>query len=314
MRKVFLYLFTAIIYITPTYLLANDSLLKISYPKDNTLQRETTLNTIINISSKSIDEIKVISAFGESKINVIDSKVIYCKNVRLRLGENSIIVRAYKNKVKVDEQTTRVYVKSEIYYEYKFPPKKYKQNFFHNDANEVKCVKCHDMSVNETEGVPFMDVNESNCYECHSNITNEKYAHAPAVNWLCTSCHNGKPGSDNIQSKGLSKHIAPEPVNQECFRCHQKNLKLWNSYKYRHAPLDSGRCNKCHNPHSSPYKMFVRKPVDQICLGCHKDKHIKAQVVKNSECAGTSIGKKCIECHSPHASDRPFFLKSKKTK
>ena len=311
MRKIFLYILISLNFIIPLNISANDSLLKISYPKDNSLHRETTLNVILEVDSKAIDKIKIISSLSSKLMDVNSSKIIYCKNVTLKLGENSIVVRAYKDNEMVSQEVSRVYITSAIHYEFKFPPKEYKQNFFHNDTNEDRCSKCHDMSVNEEPGVAFLDINESNCYQCHSNITNEKYAHAPAINWMCTSCHDGKVGSDNKESEGLSKHIAAEPVNRECLRCHQKNLKLWSSYKYKHEPLDSGRCNKCHNPHSSPYNMFVRKPVDQICLGCHKDKHIKAQILKNSECSGTSTGQKCIECHSPHASNKAFFLKNK---
>ena len=219
------------------------------------------------------------------------------------------MLRSYKDDVMVDEQVRHVFVTSQLYNEYRYPPKKYIQNFFHTNANEAKCSKCHDMSVNEEDGIAFMDVTESNCYQCHNKLTKEKYAHAPTVNWMCTSCHSGKVGSDNEKNKRRSKYIAPEPVNESCFKCHQKNLKLWDSYRYRHEPLDSGRCNKCHNPHSSPYSMFVRKPVDQICLGCHADKHIKAQRDKDSACAGTSKAKRCIECHTPHASNRAYFLR-----
>jgi predicted CXXCH cytochrome family protein len=157
------------------------------------------------------------------------------------------------------------------------------------------------MKANETKGVAFMDVKKSNCYLCHKNIVKEKYAHAPAANWLCISCHD-------LKSVKESKYGTLSPVNQTCFKCHEENQELWNSSKYHHEPLDSGRCNKCHNPHSSPYSMFVRKPVNEICLGCHKGQNTRAMQSKISAC-GASYGRLCIDCHTPHASNQPFFLK-----
>lgn len=301
-----------LIFFIPLSILANESALKLSYPKDNSLLYKTKINLVMNIIPEQIDEIKIFSPLSEIKIKSTNKKSIHCKNISLNLGENSISVRSYKAGKMVDEDVIKVYVTAEIYSEYKFPPKVYTQKFFHNDANEKKCIQCHDMSVNEIKGIAFLNIKDSNCYQCHNHITSMKYAHAPAVNWLCTSCHNGKVGNDNKMYAGLSKYIAPEPVNLACFKCHENNFKLWGSYKYKHEPLDAGRCNKCHNPHSSPYRMFVRKPVNNICLGCHK--HIKANSANNTKCKITENAKNCIECHSPHASNKRFFLKDKKIK
>ncbi len=303
------YILLALLYMISIPLLANEPLVKIAYPYNNSLHNETTVNVVINIDPESIDEIKIVASSDNATIDTVDSKNTYCKSIFLRLGENRIAVRVYKDKKMLDEQISRIYVSSEIYYEFRYPPVKYKQTFFHNDGNEAECAKCHDMTSNEVKGVAFVNVKKSNCYQCHNNITKNKFAHAPAVNWLCTSCHNGKTGSDNAKYAGKSKYIAAQPVNSVCFKCHKDNYKKWNSYRYRHEPLDSGHCNKCHNPHSSPYSMFVRKPVDQICLGCHKDKHIKSKRALKSGCAGTSKEKKCIKCHTPHASSKAFFIR-----
>lgn len=287
---------------------AKEQDLKIVSPKNNKLQYEVSVNIVLDVNTQNINKIKIISPKDRKEITTNADKTTYCKSISLVLGENLININSYKNDLIVDKQTINIYVKSQIHREYRYEPKIYKQTFFHTDKNEAKCSKCHDMSSNEQDGIAFIDITESNCYQCHNTITKEKYAHAPAVNWLCTSCHNGKVGVDNSKYEGLSKYIAPEPVNESCFKCHKDNKKLWNNYRYRHDPLDSGRCNKCHNPHSSPYNNFVRKPVDQICLGCHKDKHIKAQAL-NSKCAGSSKNKRCIVCHAPHASNKAFFLR-----
>ncbi|MEN8147119.1 MAG: cytochrome c3 family protein [Campylobacterota bacterium] len=283
-------------------------------PQDNLLQHEQTLSVIVRVDPERVDAVKVIASTGQQSLDVNRSKAVYCQTILLKLGENRITIRSYKSDALVDEQIRRLYVTSPIHQAYKYPPKIYEKQFFHTDANEAECARCHDMSVNEKEGVAFIDVTESNCYGCHQQLTREKYAHAPAVNWLCTSCHNGEVGSDNAQDKGRSKYLLPEPVNALCFKCHKENRDFWKKARYRHEPLDSGRCNKCHNSHSTPYNMSVRKPSDQICLGCHQDKHVKAQRLKGSACAGASAEKRCVSCHTPHASSKKFFIKEENKK
>ena len=274
---------------------------KILSPKDNSLQNELTLNIVIESKASNFDTLKIVTSKEQISIDTDNTKKIYCKNISLRLGENRISVRFYKNKKIVEEKIRRIYVASQLYHQFKYPPQIYKPTYFHNDKNEKICSTCHDMSVNEVEDIAFIDVTKSNCYTCHKNLTKEKYAHAPAVNWLCTSCHN-------INSKDKSKYTHIEPVSESCLECHLANKETWEDAKYNHEPLDSGHCNKCHNPHSSPYNMFLRKPINQICMGCHKDKHMKAREIKNSTC-GYDKKKLCTSCHTPHASNRPFFLK-----
>ncbi len=276
-------------------------------PQENTLVHELPLSVVLQVDPKAVDTVTILTASAEKRLDVNSSKRFYCKTVMLELGDNTLHIRSYKEGVLRNEQKRHLYVTSPLYSQYKYPPTQYKRQFFHTDRNESLCRSCHDMSVNEKKGIAFIDVKESNCYACHHQLTKEKYAHAPSVNWLCTSCHNGKVGSDNAWQKGRSKFLVSKPVNSLCFGCHKKNAKLWKSYRFRHEPLDSGRCNKCHNSHSSPYKMFVRKPVNSICLGCHKDKRMRVKQ-RDSDCEGTIKGKECVACHSPHASNKQFFL------
>lgn len=282
-------------------------------PQNNLLQHEQTLSVIVRADPERVDAVKIIASTGQQQLDVNSSKAVYCQTILLKLGENRISIRSYKSEILVDEQIRRLYVTSPIHQGYKYPPKVYEKHFFHTDQNEAECASCHDMSVNEKEGVAFIDVTESNCYGCHQQLTRDKYAHAPAVNWLCTSCHNGEVGSDNAQYKGRSKYLVAEPVNALCLKCHKENRDFWKKARYRHEPLDSGRCNKCHNSHSTPYIMSVRKPSDQICLGCHQEKRIKAKR-KGAACAGASVEKRCVSCHTPHASSKKFFMKEENKK
>jgi len=280
---------------------AQGSLVEIITPKEKHLQSEFTLNVVLKIDKKKLDTVE-IGVFPDMKrVDMSGSKSTVCTNVSLSMGENKILVHAYKNGVLIGEESRSVYVSSELYHQFKYPPKEYKKNYFHTDENEKLCSKCHDMSINEVEGIAFVDVTKSNCYGCHKSMNKEKYAHAPSANWLCTGCH--KEGEKNI-----SKYLTKKPVNNSCFECHEENKELWRAAKYMHEPLDNGDCNRCHNPHSSPYGMFIRKEVNEICLGCHKE-HISRIQKSDTGCTMLEESQKCTSCHTPHASNRAFFLK-----
>ncbi len=294
--------------------------IKIIYPKENTLKYESTINVVIE-SLQSADTLIIISPVEEKNIKLQSKKTTYCQNISLRLGQNSVILRSYKDDVMVDEQVRDVFVTSKPYNDQKSLPEKYIQNFFHTKTHEVKCIRCHDMSVNEQEGIAFMDVSESNCYKCHNRITKEKYAHAPSVNWLCRSCHTGKTGQFNKKYAYKSQYLVADPVSQECFKCHDKQKEEWGKKRFRHKPVDSGRCDKCHNSHSSEEVFYLRKPVWELCTECHEDKISGMHVVKTfTNVVHPTHGKKdpsrpgkdlsCISCHDPHASNGPSLLRS----
>lgn len=285
-------------------LFAQNEILEVLTPVENHLQSELSLNIVLKPDKKSVDGIRIITPSEHISLEIDSKKETECKNISLRLGENRIAIQVYKNSVLVDEKIRYVYVFSELYHQFKYPPQKYLKSYFHNNENEKVCSKCHDMSVNEVEDVAFVDVTKSNCYGCHKNINQEKYAHAPSANWLCTSCHKESKG-------GVSKYLAKDRVNESCFECHDENRELWGAAKYRHEPLDSGNCNKCHNPHSSPFEMFIRKEVNEICLGCHKEHDSRVQKNIDAGCAMQDESQKCTSCHTPHASNKPFFLKKK---
>lgn len=279
---------------------AEGKFMQILTPKQNHLQTELTLNIVLEVDKKRVDTIKIRTPLEDISIDIKSKKKTECKNIELRFGENRVDIRAYKESVLVAQEVRDVYVSSELYHQFRYPPKKYSHTYFHNQEGEKLCAKCHDMSVNEVENVAFKDITKSNCYGCHKSINKEKYAHAPSANWLCTSCHKES-------KEDLSKYLTKEPAYASCFECHEESKETWSSAKYRHEPLDYGRCDKCHNPHSSAYPMFIRKEVNLICLECHKDKHIG----QNFACSGANEGDLCTECHTPHASNQPFFLKKR---
>lgn len=290
-------------------------------PPQNHISEEGIVSVVVDVNNTEIDSLKIVTDINESSIIIDLNRSTYCQSIDLTLGESNITVSGYKGETLVKEYVAKVFVVSKVYKDYKYSPEEYKLTHFHNDIKEKVCVKCHDMSINEVEGVAFEDVKDSNCYTCHSLVASKQHAHAPAVNWLCTSCHNADVGAHNLFDKDKSKFIVPDPISSRCFSCHKKMKDKWDKKRFTHEPTDSGRCNKCHNPHSSDQPNHLRMPVWELCTSCHKDKIEGGHVVKTfSKKIHPTHGVKdpsnpgkdlsCISCHNPHVSDSPSLLES----
>jgi predicted CXXCH cytochrome family protein len=297
-------------------------ILKIIHPSEARISEENIISVVIETQNTSLDSMIISNDMNETfHININSSRTHYCKKITLHLGENNISVSGYNGTSLVKQEKRTVFLTSKVDREYRYPPKDYSTNYFHNDGNEKICSKCHDMRINEVPGVAFEDISTSNCYQCHSSITTKKHAHAPAVNWLCTSCHNGKVGIYNQADENKSKYTFPDPIGEVCLSCHKKNKELWATKRFNHEPADSGRCNKCHNSHSENSEFYLRKPAWELCTGCHKDKvdgvHIvktfsrvmhPTHQVKDPSRPGKDLS--CTSCHNPHVSNAPSLLQS----
>jgi predicted CXXCH cytochrome family protein len=112
--------------------------------------------------------------------------------------------------------------------------------------------------------------------------------HPPFAKRQCPECH----------LSGTNKLIAPLP--QLCLRCHKFELE---KRQYVHAPVVSGFCKLCHDPHSSrnPF-LLVIKP-EELCFFCHNPEDI----YRNPTHADREA--LCLTCHNPHADNR-YFLKA----
>ena len=248
------------------------------------------------------------------------NRTIYCSSVSLEKGANRIEVLADSCGGEARRKGVDVYLTSPVDKPFKYPPEGYQKRPLHTEAKEALCSACHDMRVNEEADTAFEDVTESNCYDCHKALTGRAYNHAPAVNWLCTSCHDGQTGLRNDASQGMTKYLVRDPVETLCFACHKKSAQSWKAKSYHHEPAEAGRCNRCHDPHGSEHTRYLRKPVWELCTGCHADKTSGMHVVNTSfvrslhpvrgkpdpSRPGRELS--CISCHNPHASDKRFFL------
>lgn len=283
--------------------------LEILPPVDKKIYHEEHAGITVKIHDRNITSVLLVT---DKNVRYKVELTRECDNVcsqtiKLHPGENSVRAWGYVGEKLAYEAKSELYHVSQVFKGFKDPPLEYKELPFHTDENEKLCSECHDMSSNEQKGIAFVDVSESNCYMCHKAITTDKFAHAPAVNWLCTSCHSGNTGPKNKQFSGKSKFIAPEPVGETCYSCHDKNKAIWGGKVYKHLPVDAGFCTKCHNPHASDNPMFVRELSKSLCLECHGDKRLSPQMRGGSQCLGAEAPT-CLKCHNPHASDHPYFL------
>lgn len=324
-RTLYPFLFFFILVKCAYSLEADDSY--IIWPKKNSIYEEKYLSLVIRKPEKVN---KIVVVLNEDNIfdKNISSKTIKHENIVFfsikleKKGSNKIVVKGFFDKEQIFDEQIEVFLKTVLNKKYRYPPKKFKRIFFHTQKYEKLCNECHDMSVNEIKGVVFHNSEDSNCYECHKFMSSEKYMHAPAANWLCaTSCHTGQVGEFNEKYKGKSKFLYEDPIEPVCLSCHEKFKSRFFSEKYRHEPVDDGRCTKCHNPHGNNDKKFLRYEVWTLCTTCHADKKNQPHVVTTfSKKAHPTRGKKdptdptkeltCVSCHNPHVSNNGFMLKN----
>ncbi len=315
---------------------------RIIQPIENSIHYEDTASIVVQINTQKIKKLEIITYFQVFELDpdeklmygkkpkkkkerfrfrIKSDKGFYCKSIDLRYGKNIIQVLAETTEGKTIKKSVEIYLASPILRAYKYPPPKYKEIFFHKEKNEKVCSQCHDMKVNEKKGVAFEDITKSNCYKCHKKLTERyQYKHAPAKNWLCaTACHTGKTGRLNRRLEGKSRFIWPEPQGDECYRCHKKKRKEWDNKRFHHDPVVAGMCDKCHNPHSSPNRYFLRKPAWYLCTTCHEDKVLRGHVVFTflgrphptkgyKDPSNPDRELSCISCHEAHNSDNNFML------
>ncbi len=284
---------------------AGGNAVEIIRPYNKSIIDVNSVTVVIKIDDHKVDKLKIVSETGDVyEIKVTSSKDVYCKNIILEYGVNTIIVRAYANGKKLFQKMLEIFYRFPPYRGYKYPPGDFKKNYFHTTKSEKLCSRCHKMNSNEKKGIAFENPKESNCYNCHKTIfLGKKYAHAPSVNWVCSSCHNKSRSP-------YTKYPVPKKLNQSCFDCHKKFRKKFFPKKYKHEPVLVGRCNRCHDPHATPNKYFVRLKVKKLCTTCHGDKVITTKK-PGSKCAASSNGS-CTDCHNPHASKRPFFYEPRR--
>lgn len=294
-------------------------------PMEKSLYHEELASVVVALTSPDVTKI-IISAEANQSSEMIRQKGrdTYCKSIRLIPGENTITVMAMGKEGAMGKLSTVIYHDIVTDKAYKYPPEMYTTMNFHLPANEKVCVPCHKMEVNELPGIAFNNPSDSNCFTCHQKLTTRGKGHAPAINWLCTSCHKTAQmiGDEGNKSVGTPKFRLPPLVGDECLSCHKKEREQWAEKNYHHLPFDANQCVRCHNPHSSEHQFHLKAKAWDICTSCHIDKRdgnhfINTFGSKNHPTRGkpdpSRPGKEleCISCHNPHASDTRSLIEGK---
>lgn len=300
------------------------SALQIIRPLTNTILDESEISVVVKVTDPSVTKVSFSDAKGQEVFREIKKgKQVYCQSLKAQMGNNLISVTAYRNTEKADSQAASVYYRAEIFSGFQEAPAGFKKAYFHNDKEEQLCKTCHKMIPGVVQHVVPDNPEDSSCYQCHKNLVTRAKGHAPSVNWMCTECHTGQAGDYGDESIGKSKYIAPDPIMERCFSCHENIKQVWFSRKSEHGPVRDGRCNRCHNPHSSDELFFTRKPIWDLCTTCHSEKATGAHVISSFVRANShpTRGKPdparpgrelvCSGCHDPHGSEGIFLLRSK---
>lgn len=299
--------------------------IKLISPMVESVHHEEYASVVVAFTSSGVEGI-IVSAESNQSATLLREKerLTYCKTISLIPGENTITVTAIRNNTAAEKLSVRIYhdiVSEKIY---KYAPDSFTVKNFHIAENEKGCAPCHKMEINETSGVAFENPSESNCFPCHQKLTTRGLGHAPAINFLCTSCHKTASmiGDEANLTALTPKFRLAKKVGEECLFCHKKEREIWDKKRFQHMPVDAAMCVRCHNPHSSSLKFYLKAKPWDLCTSCHIDKRdgnhfINTFGSKNHPTRGkpdpSRPGKEleCISCHTPHASDTRSLIEGK---
>ena len=188
------------------------------------------------------------------------------------------------------------------------------------------CMGCHASLGKDLapahDNQPLGESKCSGCHDPHSSDTPKlllTYPHGPYAAGLCSACHP-KPVDGKV---GLTA----ADVDSLCYSCHANFKAEMAGAGSRHKLLDKSRqaCMECHDPHAANQEYHLKKPAQELCLGCHVEHPEKAakagkpspehelsdvEYLKlSSKQVHEPAKKSCLLCHDPHASGFPKELR-----
>jgi predicted CXXCH cytochrome family protein len=143
------------------------------------------------------------------------------------------------------------------------------------------------------------------CVTCHAEVTRARVVHGPVAAGQCGACHAVETagGVRRIALKGGGSN---RDTARLCVACHDDvgdRLKL----PHQHAPVASGTCTACHDPHGSPFRFQLPADGDRACIRCHQDiEEALAQPHVHPPAAAS-----CRICHDAHAGPHPSQLRAR---
>jgi predicted CXXCH cytochrome family protein len=180
------------------------------------------------------------------------------------------------------------------------------------------CLSCH--QLHHGKGERFMLADELTdggfCIQCHSNKTTvlatshdlrakfpeerNRLGMTPSSGGPCSSCHMFHRYARAPESSEL------DPGGGKCITCHQKGACA-ESKSLGVANHPKAACVDCHDPHKPELGHYLRAPVSQLCINCHKeyvsldggphDYRSKSEAWPSDSLAAND---RCMVCHRPH--------------
>ncbi len=171
----------------------------------------------------------------------------------------------------------------------------------HGPVGAGDCIACHRPHSSAYPRLLIAKLQRGEvCFQCHKERQNEftmKQVHAP-VEDNCNKCH--EPHSSDTRFQLI------KPGGQLCATCHIKlSPKVYNEIKtakFKHRPVDEGKCEECHRVHSSNYKPLLKNSLEKLCLTCHTD--LGDEIIESKFKHGPVQTGDCTACHKTHGS--PF--------
>jgi predicted CXXCH cytochrome family protein len=143
------------------------------------------------------------------------------------------------------------------------------------------------------------------CTTCHTEVIGARVVHGPAAAGQCGACHvvDTSGGVRRIALKGGG---SSRDTTRLCIACHE-DIADRLTLPHRHAPVASGTCTVCHDPHGSAFRFQLPAEGDRACVRCHQDiADALAQPHVHPPAAAS-----CRICHDPHAGAQPSQLRAR---
>jgi predicted CXXCH cytochrome family protein len=152
------------------------------------------------------------------------------------------------------------------------------------------------------------------CRGCHNDMLNKTFdknrVHWPLLSKMsCLGCHNPHASDE--------KALVRAPMAQMCGKCHIDTMKRQQNITSKHEPVAEGRCNECHDPHSSNFLYLTKKNFDfDMCAAtCHDwTKHSTHPIGdKAHDPRNKNLTVSCASCHRTHGTEFKKMLHYKTT-
>ena len=143
------------------------------------------------------------------------------------------------------------------------------------------------------------------CTTCHTEVIGARVVHGPVAAGQCGACHvvDTSGGVRRIALKGGG---SSRDTTRLCIACHE-DIADRLTLPHRHAPVASGTCTVCHDPHGSAFRFQLPAEGDRACVRCHQDiADALAQPHVHPPAAAS-----CRICHDPHAGAQPSQLRAR---